>query len=101
RKPALPLGIALFPIGDLHRRIAVVIPLDEPFESQIDERRRIDDELARLDAVAFRGSRNSARARVRAPHGNDDTRRNSQRGGLHPHVRSPDLLKKGPYPFYL
>ena len=42
----LPLRCRLLAIGDRDRRVPVVIAVDEPFEPEIDQRRRIDDELA-------------------------------------------------------
>lgn len=49
-----PTRLALLAIRDLHRGVPVVVALDEPFEAEVDQRRRLDQELPRRDSVAWR-----------------------------------------------
>ena len=46
RQRLLPSRLALLPVRHLDRGVAVVVAVDEPFEAEIDQRRRIDDEFA-------------------------------------------------------
>ena len=45
----LPNRLAVFAVRHVDAGIAVVVPLNHPFETQVDQRRMVDDELARLD----------------------------------------------------
>ena len=49
-----PLRLALPAIRRLHRRVPVVVALDGPFEAEVDQRRRLDQELSRRDRVLRR-----------------------------------------------
>ena len=42
-------------VGHVNGRVAVVVALDEPLEPQVDQRRRLDEELAGRDRTAGRG----------------------------------------------
>ena len=46
RHARLPRGLAGLPVGHVHARIAIGVAVDQPLEAEVDERRRIDDELA-------------------------------------------------------
>ena len=46
-------------------RVAVVVAVDEPFEAEVDQRRRIDDELARHGGVRVDRRRRLATGRLR------------------------------------
>ena len=54
RERRRPRRLALPAVGHLHRRVPVVVALDEPFEAEVDQRRRLDEELSRRDRVPRR-----------------------------------------------
>ena len=48
RQALFPLALALAAIRHFDRGIAIVVALDEPFEAEIDQRRRVDHQFARF-----------------------------------------------------
>jgi len=63
-QPLLPQRFAVFAVGHVHLCITIVVALNEPFKSEIDQCRMVDDKLARLDSVTiFRGASAIAKAK--------------------------------------
>ena len=61
--PVLPRALAGLAVRDVDLRVAIGIAVDEPLETEIDQRRRIDDEIAGSDTRHGRGRRRLGRKR--------------------------------------
>jgi hypothetical protein len=48
-----PSGLALFAICDADRRVTVFIALNQPFKAEVDQRRRVDQELDGRDGIGI------------------------------------------------
>ena len=103
RHPVLPGCLARLAIRHRHRRIAVGIAFDQPFEAEVDERRGIDDELSGRDPGAGgrrrrRGLPKSADAHEEDDHATDGESRcaaHSLTRGASP-LGLPDTLSHAP-----
>jgi hypothetical protein len=60
RQRGQPLAVAGLAIGNGDRRVPIIIAVDEPFEPEVDQRRRIDHELAGPRRI--RGDRRASRS---------------------------------------
>ena len=64
RHRLVPGGLALLAVRDLDAGIAIGVAVDVPLEPEVDQRRMLDDELARRDfRVSLRGHRTVRKAR--------------------------------------
>ena len=61
RQRRLPLARARLPERHLHARVAIGVALDEPLESEVDERGRLDEQLARRHHLRRRSVRRRRR----------------------------------------
>src|SRR5258706_2570351 len=73
RQSPFALGVALLPVRHVNLRIAIVVSLNHPFETQIDQGWMVDDQLTWLD-LHFSGD--GRRAVAQATNGQRD--RNSE-----------------------
>jgi hypothetical protein len=64
RQRFFPLRFALFPIGNVHRCVAIGVAVDEPLKAEIDESGWIDQEFTGRNSVGvLRGRAGSDRTR--------------------------------------
>ena len=73
RQRVAPLAVAGAAVADVHGGVAVVVAADGPFESQADQRRRLDDEFAGTDTVLGAERRSGQ-------HGEDDRAEEASHG---------------------
>ena len=77
REARLPLSVTLLAIRHRDRAVPIVIAVDKPFESEIDQRRRIGDELTNGQPVGAGAFLRPQRGRLRA--NTENTRQEQKR----------------------